>query len=331
MSADEFKIVTDDEVDIRLDRWFKRYFPDIGHSHLQKLLRTGQIRVDSKRVQGNKRLAAGQKIRIPPSVNSGEERPEKSQDVHAEDAEYIRSLVIYRDDWVVAINKPPGLAVQGGSGTSRHVDSMLGALQGIGGERLRLVHRLDKDTSGVLLLANSAASATHLGASFRSRVAVKLYWGVTVGVPSPIDGQIDLSLSKEKGRGGERVVAASPHGKRAATRYQVLETVGEKLALVALMPTTGRTHQLRVHMAAIGTPILGDGKYGGRASFVDELEIESQLHLHARRIAVPHPSGKGTLDLTADLPEHMANTFRHVGLDLASEDDPFGAYSSFEG
>ena len=330
MSLAEFRIVTDEEVDIRLDRWFKRFFPDIGHSHLQKLLRTGQIRVDSKRVRANKRLAAGQKVRIPPSANSEEKRPKRIPDVQPEDAEYIRSLVIYRDDWIVAINKPPGLAVQGGSRTSRHVDSMLGALQGIGCERLRLVHRLDKDTSGVLLLASSAASATHLGVAFRSRAAVKLYWGVTVGIPSPIDGQIELSLAKEQGRGGERVVAESPHGRRAATRYRVIETVGEKLALVALMPTTGRTHQLRVHMAAIGTPILGDGKYGGKASFIDELEMANRLHLHARRIAVPHPSGKGKLDIFADPPEHMASTFKHVGLDAVPEDDPFGAFSSFE-
>ena len=331
MSADEFKVVTNKEIDIRLDRWFKRYFPNIGHSHLQKLLRTGQIRVDSKRVQANKRLAEGQKIRIPPSVNSGENKLKQKQKMHADDAEYIRSLVIYRDDWIVAINKPRGLAVQGGSGTSRHLDLMLGALQNFGEDRLRLVHRLDKDTSGVMLLAKNMAAATHLGISFRCRVAVKLYWGVTVGIPSPINGQIKLSLSKEKSRGGERIIAGSPHGKRAETRYRVLETVGEKLAFVALMPTTGRTHQLRVHMASIGTPILGDGKYGGKASFVDEIKMASQLHLHAKRISIPHPSGRGILDLSANLPEHMARTFRHVGLNTAPEDDPFDAFSEFKG
>ena len=331
MSTADFRIVTDEEVDLRLDRWFKRYFPEIGHSHLQKLLRTGQIRVDSKRVRANKRLAAGQKVRIPPSAEPPEKWAERNQEVCSDDADFIRSLVIYRDDWVVAINKPPGLAVQGGSGTSRHVDAMLGALRDLGRERLRLVHRLDKDTSGVLLLANNAASATRLGAAFSGRAAAKLYWAVTVGVPSPIEGQIDLSLSKEQGRGGERVVAESPHGKRATTRYRVIETVGEKLALVALMPSTGRTHQLRVHMAAIRTPVLGDGKYGGKGSFIDELEMANRLHLHARRIAVRHPSGKGILDIFADLPEHMAITFKNVGLDTTPEDDPFGDFSSIEG
>ncbi len=321
MSAVEIKTVADEEVEIRLDRWFRRYFPDLSHGHLQKLIRTGQVRVDGKRVQANQRLVPGQKVRIPPLADAPEQRRADPSQAGPEDAAFIRSMVIHRDDWVITINKPPGLAVQGGSRTLRHLDAMLGALQGRSRERPRLVHRLDKDTSGVLLLAANAESAKRLGAAFRGRQAGKLYWAVTVGVPAPLSGQIDLSLSKQQSRGGERVVAASSGGKRAVTHYRVVETVGGNLAFVALMPTTGRTHQLRVHMAAVGAPILGDGKYGGKAAFLEGLEFAKRLHLHARRIVLPHPSGSGVLDVMADPPQHMAETLAHFGLDTAGADD----------
>ncbi len=327
MSAVEIRTVADEEGEIRLDRWFKRYFPDVSHGHLQKLLRTGQIRVDGKRVQAKQRLAPGQKVRIPPLTDAPEQRRADRPPARPEDAALIRSMVIHRDDWTIAINKPPGLAVQGGSGTLRHLDAMLGALQGRSRERPRLVHRLDKDTSGVLLLAANAQSAKRLGAAFRGRQADKLYWAVTVGEPALSSGQIALSLSKEQGRGGERVVAASPAGKRAVTHYRVVETVGGNLAFVALMPTTGRTHQLRVHMAAVGAPILGDGKYGGKAAFLDGLEFAKRLHLHARRIVLPHPSGSGLLDVMADPPRHMAETLAHFGLATADADDLFAELS----
>ena len=327
MSPVEIRTVADEEVEIRLDRWFRRYYPDVSHGHLQKLLRTGQIRVDGKRVQANQRLRPGQKVRIPPLTGAPQRRRAEPPPARPEDVALVRSMVIHRDDWVVAINKPPGLAVQGGSGTLRHLDAMLGALQGRNRERPRLVHRLDKDTSGVLLLATSAESAKRLGATFRAHQADKLYWAVTVGVPAPSSGQIALSLSKQQGRGGERVVAAAPGGKPAVTHYRVVEAVGRKLAFVALMPTTGRTHQLRVHMAAVKAPILGDGKYGGKAAFVEGLELAKRLHLHARRIVLPHPSGSGMLNIMADPPQHLAETLAHFGLDTADADQPFAELS----
>lgn len=323
MSTVEFRIVTDEEVDIRLDRWFRRKFPSLGHGQLQKLLRTGQIRVDSKRAKGNQRLVVGQKIRIPPNVDIIEEETAKRPSIPFSDIAYIRSLVIYRDEWVVALNKPPGLAVQGGSRTTRHLDAMLEGLQGSCQERLRLVHRLDKDTSGVLLLAATATSAARLGAAFRSRAVTKLYWGITVGIPTPPNGQIVIPLVKEQGRGGERIVTTATGGKRSVTHYRVIETVGEGLAFVVLMPTTGRTHQLRVHMSAINAPILGDGKYGGKAAFIDALKIQQCLHLHARRIVIPHPSGNGTLSISAEPPRHMAETFGLLSLDTADADNFF--------
>ena len=322
MSAVENRTVADEELDIRLDRWFRRYFPEVSHGQLQKLLRTGQIRVDSKRAQAGQRLTPGQRVRIPPLPDAPSRRPAKPP-AKPEDAALIRSMVVHRDDWVIAINKAPGLAVQGGSGTFRHLDAMLGALHDRGQDRPQLVHRLDKDTSGVMLLAANAVSARRLNAMFRRREAEKLYWAVTVGVPDPTNGEIALSLSKQRGRGGERVIAASAGGKRALTRYRVVETVGERMALIALMPLTGRTHQLRVHMAALGTPILGDGKYGGKAAFMEGLEIAKRLHLHARRIALPHPSGTGSLDITADPPQHMVETLTNLGLDASEGNQMF--------
>ncbi len=316
-------IITDKEVGIRLDRWFKRYYPNLDHGHLQKLLRTGQIRVDSKRATANQRLVVGQKIRIPPNVVGIEKREVRKPSIPINDLAFIRSLVIYRDEWVVAINKPPGLAVQGGSRTTRHIDAMLEGLQGNNSERLRLVHRLDKDTSGVLLLAATAVSSARLGAAFRNRMAAKLYWGITVGVPTPAKGQVDLPLVKARVRGGERIVSAVSGGKRSITKYRVIDTVGESMALVALMPATGRTHQLRVHMSAIDAPILGDGKYGGKAAFVKTLDIQQSLHLHARRITIPHPSLTGTLNISADLPRHMKDTFRLLNVETEGADNFF--------
>lgn len=331
MSAVEIRIVANEEENIRLDRWFKRHFPWIGNSYLQRLVRTGQIRVEGKRVKASKRLVTGQRIRIPPLVEKAEGKTSKVVTLHKADADYILSLVIFRDDWFIALNKPQGLAVQGGSNTVRHVDAMLGALKNNKGERIRLIHRLDKDTSGVLLLANTVDAASKLSAVFQRRAVTKLYWAVTVGIPKLVEGEIDCSLSKQSGRGGERMIVTSPNGRRAITHYKVIGTVKGRLALVALMPTTGRTHQIRVHMAAIDTPILGDGKYGGKSSFIDEYESARTLHLHARRISLTHPSGTGKIDIIADLPKHMEETLIHFGLDSVKSDDPFGQFSSTSG
>ncbi|MBK1837757.1 RluA family pseudouridine synthase [Azospirillum sp. YIM B02556] len=329
----ETRTVTADEADMRLDRWFKRHFPDVNHSYLQKLLRTGQVRIDGKRSETSSRLAAGQSVRIPPLAAwaapvkgpnhgsaQGAGKPKGMSDKQIAE---LQALVLYRDADVIAINKPAGLAVQGGTGTSKHLDAMLDALRFDGSERPKLVHRLDKDTSGVLLLARTTFAASKLTELFRGSAVRKIYWAVTVGVPTPYQGKIDLALAKEGGPQGERVAENKEEGKRALTVYSVQENVGKQAAFVAMWPLTGRTHQLRVHMAAVGTPILGDGKYAGQGAFLAGAEVAKKLHLHARRLVLPHPRGGKTIDVTAPLPDHMQATWKYFGFSPNLRDDPF--------
>lgn len=310
---------------VRLDRWFRRHFPDLGHGRLEKLLRTGQVRLDGARVKSSVRVATAQKVRVPPlgspSVQEGEAKPKESQPVSEDDSAALQRAILYRDADVLVLNKPPGLAVQGGSGITKSLDSMLDALQLGAAERPRLVHRLDQDTSGVLLLARSAAAAARLGAAFRARETRKIYWAIVVGVPVPNQGCIDLAIAKKPSVSGDRVAPDEDAGKRAVTYYSVLEKAGDRAALVALLPVTGRTHQLRVHLAAIGTPILGDGKYGGRGAFVAGLPFAKNLHLHARSIAVRFD--RREIAAVAPLPEHMAETFAFFGFDANDRTDPF--------
>ena len=319
--------VSAEEADLRLDRWFRRHFPALGHGRLEKLLRTGQVRVDGKRARANARLSAGQLIRVPPlDAESSPDQPARRMPPRKDkawerDVEALRRAVLYRDADVLAINKPAGLAVQGGTGTHRHLDALLDGLRFDAAERPRLVHRLDKDTSGVLLLARNARAAAELTEAFRHKDVRKLYWAVVIGVPKLAQGRIDLGLSKQPGRAGERVAPdldGQGDGKRAITFYRVVEHVGKEVAWLALMPLTGRTHQLRAHCAAIGTPILGDGKYGGAAAFLPGKALPSKLHLHARAIELPRPGGPGgrkTISVTAPLPPHMAETWQFFGFD----------------
>lgn len=329
MNKVETRIVTQDEAEMRLDRWFKRYFPLLGHGALQKLLRTGQVRVDGKRAESNTRLAAGQSVRIPPMPDIPPEMPDApprtppKPAVSEKDAAELRSRILYRDDDVIVLDKPAGLATQGGTGQSKNLDAMLDVLRFDAAERPRLVHRLDKDTSGCLVLARTAAAATKLTAAFRSRDARKIYWAVTVGVPKPHKGRIDLPVAKEAGTRGERMAVDEEEGQSALTYYTVVEHAHKRAAFVALWPRTGRTHQLRVHMDAIGTPILGDGKYAGQGAFLPgDTGLPRQLHLHARRIVMPHPRG-GAIDVTAPLPKHMQPAWDYFGFDDNLREDPF--------
>ncbi len=318
------------DADQRLDRWFKRHFPALGHGRLEKLLRTGQIRLDGKRAKAGDRVEAGQVVRVPP-LGEPIERPEQPQQrrPRAADDRWLMTLqksVLYKDDDVLVIDKPAGLAVQGGSGLSTSVDDLLDALQFDAPERLRLVHRLDRDTSGVLALARSARAAKHLTEAFRHKDARKIYWAVVVGVPEVRGGRIDAPLQKAGGKGSERV-QVDEEGKRAVTEFAVIEKAGKRAAWLALMPVTGRTHQLRAHCVALGTPILGDGKYAGGAAFLSKDNLARQLHLHARRLRVPHPAGKGWIDVTAPLPEHMRKTWAFFGFSAKPERDPFADLS----
>ncbi|WP_395713266.1 RluA family pseudouridine synthase [Reyranella sp.] len=309
------RAVTADEAGLRLDRWFQRHYPDLGHGALQKLLRTGQVRVDGKRAEARDRIEPGQTIRVPPGVLSAPpSKPTEVAGVPDRDAAEIRRLVIHRDDHVIVLNKPPGLAVQGGTGTERHVDGMLDALRFGFEERPRLVHRLDKDTSGLLLIARTGQAARRLGESFRDRETEKLYWAVVVGVPPRAEGTIDLPLAKRPGaRDRELMQVDHEAGQKALTHFRVVDRAGKRAALLALWPRTGRTHQLRVHCAAIGCPILGDGKYGGEEALLASVADAGRLHLHARRLALPHPSGKGELTVVAELPPHFRRTVEAFG------------------
>jgi 23S rRNA pseudouridine955/2504/2580 synthase len=316
--------VAADEADLRLDRWFRRRFPGLGHGQLQKLLRTGQVRVDGGRAEAGQRLSAGQSVRVPPLPDSAEQPAEaqrhREEPLDLASAAAIRALVIHRDDHVIALNKPGGLAVQGGTGTHRHIDGLLDALRFGADERPRLVHRLDRDTSGLLLIARSASAAARLGEAFRGRNAEKVYWAVVAGVPSPSSGRIDLALAKRAGaarHGREAMAVDTEEGDRAITDYRVLDRAGRRAAWLELRPLTGRTHQLRVHSVAIGCPILGDFKYGGAAATASGLTQVRDLHLHARAIALPHPSG-GILRLEADPPPPFMATLSHLGFDLSA-------------
>jgi 23S rRNA pseudouridine955/2504/2580 synthase len=314
--------VKSSEAGVRLDRWFKLHFPEVGYAYLQKLLRTGQIRVDSRRVEANARLEAGAQIRVPKIVR--EEKKEAAPTVKPPlglskaDRTRIEHIILYEDEHVLVLNKPFGLAVQGGTRTKRHIDGMLAGMADRFGDRPRLVHRLDRDTTGVLLVAKHRDAAAKLGRVFQTRAAAKTYWALVKGVPKPHQGKIEAPLVKATGPDGDRVRKALPgeqeEAMHATTHYSVVDRVANKAAWVSLKPVTGRQHQLRAHMALIGHPIVGDNKYGGDKSMLEE-QIEDKLHLHARRLVLKHPCTSGKIDVTSPLPEHMKKTWELLGLD----------------
>ncbi len=321
----EYKIAPDDN-DIRLDRWFKRHQPDISHIMLQKLLRKGAVKLEGKKSECSTHIFTGQIISIReqalPKVSYADFTAAQNAEFTNQKYELTEGktketlgMVIYKDDEKIVLNKPSGLATQGGSGIKDCVDMRLEALR-FGAEKPRLVHRLDRDTSGVLLLARTAGNAAHLARAFSSREVSKIYWALVVGVPQPRNGTIDLELEKGvEGMSKEKMlVVAKGEGQRAITHYRVVETLGKRMAWVELEPITGRTHQLRAHMAAIGHPIIGDGKYGGADAFLDGgIELPKQLHLHARKLTLPQ-NNKPDLEITAPLPPHMQQSWSLLGL-----------------
>ncbi len=325
MSRVETRQVGPDEAGMRLDRWFRAHYPALAHGALQKLLRKGQIRVDGARAKANIRLLEGQIVRVPP-LPAAETRPAPPRRLSDDDKTFAQSLVLHMNASVIALNKPPGLAVQGGSRTVRHLDGLLDALKYGAKERPRLVHRLDKDTSGVLLLARTRAAAAALSRVFRTRSARKIYWALVHGHPSPAQGRIEMALKKTRAGDGERVRQAAGDedaAQAAVTYYAVVARAGNRCAWVSVKPVTGRTHQIRAHLAEIGHPIVGDPKYG-RDRRLDVQGLAERLHLHARRLTLPHPDG-GTLDVTAPLPDHMRDTWEFLGLDAQVAFDPFDA------
>jgi 23S rRNA pseudouridine955/2504/2580 synthase len=334
--------IGEDEAGMRLDRWLHRRFPEVANSHLMRIVRKGEVRVAGKRADVSTRLASGENVRVPPLKVAAEQRPAAAR-ANPGDAEAIRAMILFEDKDVMVLNKPYGLAVQGGSGTTRHIDGMLEALADGQGNRPVLVHRLDRDTSGVLLIAKSRKMAAELGEIFRSRATRKIYWALVEGVPKPAEGRISMFLAKGVGMGEmrgargagradlERMRVArhgDPEAQHSLTLYAVIDKVAPRLAWLSMRPITGRTHQLRAHCEAIGHPIVGDPKYNRRPendpARRDPLRavppgIEPKLHLMARRLILPNPRG-GVIDVTAPLPEHMKRSFAMFGFDERERD-----------
>ncbi|MCY6380836.1 RluA family pseudouridine synthase [Hoeflea prorocentri] len=322
MAGVEQRKVDTDETGMRLDRWFKTHFPGLGFGKLQKLLRSGQIRIDGGRAKHDTRLQPGQMIRIPPlgtdekgGVEAGQKRPASA----GADSDLLSGMLIYEDPKVYVFNKPAGLAVQGGSGISRHIDKMLEAWRSRKGEKPRLVHRLDRDTSGVLVVARTRGAAQRLTAAFRERDTQKTYWTLVKGVPRKREGRISTWLVKEQTPDGDRIRVChhgEPDADHAISHYSIIEQAGQQLSWLQMEPYTGRTHQLRVHAAHIGCPIIGDPKYF-EADHNWEFPggMQKRLHLHARHISIPHPDGGKRINVTAQLPPHMVQSWNLLGFD----------------
>ncbi len=308
----QFTVDGDDE-GVRLDRWFKRHLPQVGFGTVSRWARTGQLRVDGKRAKVEDRLSEGQVLRVPPGGDDGARTKRKVRPLTEAEIDEAEAMLIKRTKAALVLNKPPGLATQGGTKTNKHVDGLLDAFAGEDEQRPKLVHRLDKDTSGVLLVARTSGSAAFFSKRFSGRSAKKIYWALVVGVPDIHEGTIEAPLAKQPGTGGEKMHVDMEGGQPAKTVYRVVERAGNAAAWVELQPFTGRTHQLRVHMAAIGHPIVGDGKYGGQDAFLTG-SVSRKMHLHARRLIIDGPKGED-LDVTAPLPEHFAATMEHLGFD----------------
>ena len=316
MSAVSMREVSADEEGIRLDRWFKTHYPGLAFGRLQKLLRSGQVRVDGKRAKSNQRLEPGQAIRVPPLGDEARKAGTPNDDA----LRSLKDMTLFDDGTVMVLNKPAGLAVQGGSGQNNHVDKMLAALEQGNEQRGRLVHRLDKETSGVLVIGRTRSAASKLTAAFKARETRKIYWSLVRGVPKPREGRISSWLGKQEDERGERMRSSRQRRAEtvhAETHFAVVDHAAQRLAWLVMQPVTGRTHQLRAHAADIGHPIVGDSKYFNIENWELPGGIQNRLHLHARSISIPHPDG-GMLEISAELPPHMVQSWNLLGFDITS-------------
>lgn len=306
-------VIAEEDDGIRLDRWFKRHRPGTPHALLARWARSGQLTLDGRKADVSDRIEAGQTLAMPiPPVEADARPARKGRPLTQADIELAESMLVHRDGSAIVLNKLPGLATQGGTKTESHVDGLLDALKYDAPVRPKLVHRLDKDTSGALLIARTPRAAAYFAKSFSNRSAKKTYWAIVVGVPDIAQGEIDLPLAKQPGSGGEKM-HVHDSGLPSKTRYRIIDRAGNRAAWVELQPLTGRTHQLRVHMAAIGHPIVGDGKYGGKGAFLTGA-VSRKLHLHSRRLRIDHPDG-GAIDVQAEVPEHFAASLDALGFD----------------
>jgi 23S rRNA pseudouridine955/2504/2580 synthase len=316
-------VVTADENNMRVDRFLEARFPGLSFSHIQRIVRKGELRVNGKRADSKDRLEEGQSVRIPPLRLDAPKGAGPLSEAAARTLQALKDMTLFEDADVMVLNKPSGLAVQGGSGITRNVDDMLEVMRDAKGQKPRLVHRLDKDTAGCLLIAKTRFAATALTGSFRHRSARKIYWALVAGVPKPKQGRISTYLAKEEGE-DDTIMRIAKHGdegaSHAVTYYAVVETSAKKLAWVSLKPVTGRTHQLRAHMAHINHAIVGDPKYFNKENWDLPGGIQNRLHLLARRIVIPHPRG-GVIDVSAPLPPHMLQSWNLLGLE-ADRFDP---------
>ena len=324
MSGVESITVDRDEAGMRLDRWFKLHYPGLGFGHLQKLLRSGQVRVDGSRAKTSTRLAAGQSVRVPPVQpgDKGKPAPQTPATMRdRRDDDVLQSNMLYQDDQVFVLNKPAGLAVQGGSGVYRHVDGMLEAFRDRQGRKPRLVHRLDRDTAGVLVIARTRSAAAFLGKAFKDRRTRKTYWALVKGVPKRSSGRISTYVVRDEGAERMRVAKhGEPEADHAVSTYATVDQAGSRLAWLLMRPVTGRTHQLRLHAAHIGHPIIGDAKYFDVENWEFPGGIQNRLHLLARRIEIPHPDG-GKIDVSAPLPPHMQQSWAVLGFEEKTGDE----------
>jgi 23S rRNA pseudouridine955/2504/2580 synthase len=320
MSGVRYLTVSEDEDGQRLDRFLQKHLKGVPFGLLQKLMRKGQIRVDSKRVKTDTRLSAGQSVRIPPMEERAAETKPRITD---KDAAMMRGAILYDDGEILALNKPAGLATQGGTNIKKHLDGLLEVLVDKKGVKPRLVHRLDKDTSGVLLLARSAAMARDLGAIFKSRNIRKIYWALTIPAPEINQGEIRAPIIKAGGAGSEKMVVDVEEGQYAETLFDVMDRAHDKMAFVAFWPQTGRTHQIRVHAAHMGCPIVGDGKYGGEAALVEGIGHVRRVHLHARTVRFNHPKNGKLIEISAPLADDLKKSWRDFGFDPNEKGEPF--------
>ena len=308
----EQRQIAEDDDGIRLDRWFKRHYPALTHGRLEKLLRKGEVRLDGKRAKAADHVAAGQTLRLPPQVIHDKSEPRVKTVQTVKTSFKLEDTILYMDKHLFVLNKPSGLATQGGSGLKEHVDGMLDQLAYEKTVRPKLVHRLDKDTSGVLLIARTAQAASGLSVELARRDAKKIYWALVKGVPEQRRGLIKGALAKEGTRGkDERMeISEDEDAKFALTEYAVMATAGKDYAWVAAKPVTGRTHQIRVHMReSLQCAILGDPIYAQPAK--QRVQVP-RLMLHAWKLSFNHPIHDQPMAFEAKVPEEFGGCMEGV-------------------